>query len=144
MNSDFAELLKIFNDQEVKYLIVGGHAVMLYTEPRYTKDLDVWVEASPENAAKVSRALVEFGAPLTNLSVDDFAREGSFYQIGRPPARIAILMSIDRVKFAEAWPNRNESEFGGQRAWFIGRSDLLKNKRASGRHIDLHDADLLG
>jgi len=124
MNSDFEELLRIFSDNEVKYLIVGGHAVMLYTEPRYTKDLDVWIEASEENAAKVFRALAEFGAPLSGLSADDFAREGFFYQLGRPPARVDILMSIDGIRFDEAWPNRNQSEFGSQRAWFISRADL--------------------
>jgi hypothetical protein len=143
MNSDFEELLKIFNDSDVKYLIVGGHAVMLYTEPRYTKDLDVWVEASAENAERVFRALASFGAPLAGLSPADFSREGFFYQMGMPPARLDILMSIDGVTFGEAWPNRTQAQFGSQPAWFIGRADLLKNKRASGRHIDLHDADLL-
>ena len=68
MNSDFEELLKIFSDKAVKYLVVGGHAVMLYTEPRYTKDLDIWIEATPGNAAKVFRALAKFGAPLSGLS----------------------------------------------------------------------------
>jgi hypothetical protein len=143
MNSDFEELLSIFNRNEVKYLIVGGHAVMLYTEPRYTKDLDVWVEANDENAVKVYRALAEFGAPLSNLDPSDFARQGFFYQLGQPPARVDILMSIDAVSFEDAWPNRSECNLGGQRAWFIGRSDLIKNKRASGRHIDLHDLSLL-
>jgi hypothetical protein len=143
MNSDFEELLSSFNRAEVKYLIVGGHAVMLYTEPRYTKDLDVWIEATAENAAKVFRALAEFGAPLTGLTMDDFAHEGFFYQIGLPPARVDILMSVDGLTFEQAWPNRTESVFGTVRAWFIGRADLIKNKRRSARHIDLHDADLL-
>ena len=80
MNSDFDELLKTFNDSEIKYLIVGGHAVMLYTEPRYTKELDVWVEASAENADRVFRALTSFSAPLAGLSPADFAREGFFYR----------------------------------------------------------------
>jgi hypothetical protein len=73
MNSDFEELLSIFNKNGVRYLIVGGHAVMLYTEPRYTKDLDVWIEASTENAERVYRALLAFGAPLAGLTVSDFA-----------------------------------------------------------------------
>jgi hypothetical protein len=140
MNSDFEELLRIFNANEVKYLIVGGCAVMLYTEPRYTKDLDVWVLANPENAGKVWRGLVEFGAPLAGLGPDDFAHGGFFYQIGQPPVRVDILMSIDGVKFEEAWPNRRQSHLGAQAAWFIGREDLLKNKRTTCRHIDLHYA----
>lgn len=77
MNSDFEELLKTFNEGGIKYLVVGGHAVMLYTEPRYTKELDIWVEASAENAEEF-RALAMFGAPLIGLSADDFANEGSF------------------------------------------------------------------
>jgi hypothetical protein len=143
MSSDFEELLRIFNGNEVKYLIVGGYAVMLYTEPRYTKDLDVWVQANPDNAAKVWRALAEFGAPLAGLRPDDFALEGFFYQIGQPPVRVDILMSIDGVKFEEAWPARTQSYLGTQPAWFISREDLLKNKRTTSRHIDLHDAGLL-
>ena len=143
MHSDFEELLSIFNVHEVRYLIVGGHAVMLYTEPRYTKDLDLWVEPNKENAVRVFRALATFGAPLSGLSPDDFAEEGFFYQIGVPPVRVDILMSVTGLTFADAWPNRNESQIGRQKAWFIGRADLLRNKRASGRHIDLHDAELL-
>ena len=79
MHSDFEELLSIFNAHEIEYLIVGGHAVMLYTEPRYTKDLDLWVEASKENAAKVFHALAAFGAPLNGLSPDDDPHEDFFY-----------------------------------------------------------------
>jgi hypothetical protein len=143
MTSDFEDLLKLFNAKAVRYMIVGGHAVMLYTEPRYTKDLDIWIEASQDNASRVWRALAEFGAPLAGLNPDDFAHEGFFYQLGLPPARIDVLMSIDGVRFEEAWPDRRESELGTQKAWFIGREALIRNKRASGRHIDLHDADLL-
>jgi len=143
MHSDFEELLSIFNGHEIKYLIVGGHAVMLYTEPRYTKDLDLWVEPSEENAGKVFRALAAFGAPLTGLAPNDFAQEGFFYQIGVPPVRVDILMSVTGLDFAGAWLNRNQATIGNQKAWFIGRADLLRNKRASGRHIDLHDAELL-
>ncbi len=109
MTSEFDDLLKAFNDNAVKYLIVGGHAVMLYTEPRYTKDLDIWIEASDTNAEKVFRALSGFGAPLSGLTKNDFAQEGFFYQIGLPPARVDILMSVDGLKFDDAWPNRQEA-----------------------------------
>ncbi len=103
MNSDFKELLSILNAAKVRYLVVGGYAVMKYTEPRYTKDLDLWVEASAKNARAVFKALKDFGAPLANLTAADFSREGFFYQMGRPPARVDILMSIEGVKFADAW-----------------------------------------
>ena len=85
MNSDFRDLLRIFNAGKVRYLVVGGHAVMKYTEPRYTKDLDLWIEATPKNARAVFKALKEFGAPLANLTEADFSKEGFFYQMGRPP-----------------------------------------------------------
>jgi hypothetical protein len=110
MNSDFEELSSIFNENSVRYLIVGGHAVMLYTEPRYTKDLDVWIEASAENAERVYRSLLAFGAPLAGQTAKDFAAEGSFYQMGIPPVRVDIPMLIDGVSFAEAWPNRQQSK----------------------------------
>jgi hypothetical protein len=143
MNSDFEELLSIFNENSVRYLIVGGHAVMLYTEPRYTNDLDVWIDATAENGERVYRSLLQFGAPLAGLTAKDFAEEGSFYQMGIPPVRVDILMSLDGVTFAEVWPNRQQSKLGNAQAWFIGRGELIRNKRAVGRHIDLHDAELL-
>ncbi|MEZ5403790.1 MAG: DUF6036 family nucleotidyltransferase [Bryobacteraceae bacterium] len=143
MNSNFSDLLRLLEEFEVRYLIVGGHAIMLYTEPRYTKDLDVWVEATAANAERVFQALAAFGAPLTGMSPADFAAEGYFYQLGRPPARIDILMSIEGVSFPEAWPNRRRALLGGAEANFIGRDDLLRNKTATGRLIDQHDANLL-
>jgi hypothetical protein len=121
MNSDFKELLKLFNVRKVRYLVVGGHAMMKYTEPRCTKDLDVWVEAAPKNARKVLSALREFGAPLAGLAEADFAKEGSFYQMGRPPARVDILMSIEGVHFADAWPRRVATDFDGVAAHVIAR-----------------------
>ena len=143
MNSDFRDLLKAFNDRDVRYLVVGGYAVMKYTEPRFTKDLDLWVEASPENARIVFDALREFGAPLSNLSATDFEEEGSFYQMGRPPARVDILTSLEGVKFADAWSDRVASDFDGITAQFISRQNLLINKRAVGRPQDLIDAENL-
>jgi hypothetical protein len=102
MNSDFKDLLRIFNEHSVRYLIVGGYAVIKYTEPRYTKDLDVWIEASPENSRAVFEALRQFGAPLKNISPKDFAKRGSIYQMGRPPARIDVLTSVEGLRFADA------------------------------------------
>jgi hypothetical protein len=143
MNSDFKDLLSILNARNVRYLVVGGYAVMKYTEPRYTKDLDVWVDSSPENARAVFESLRQFGAPLTNLSASDFAREGSIYQMGRPPARVDVLTSIEGVRFADAWRNRVATDFDGTPAHLISRQDLLVNKRAVGRPQDLLDANSL-
>jgi hypothetical protein len=143
MNSDFKELLKTFNDYQVKYLVIGGYAVMKYTEPRYTKDLDVWVKADKENAAAVFEALRAFGAPLSGMSEDDFAHEGYFYQMGIAPSRIDILMSIEGVGFDEAWAHRVESDVGGIQAFFISKRHLIQSKRATGRPQDIIDVELL-
>jgi hypothetical protein len=143
MNSDFKDLLSLFNASRVRYLVVGGYALMKYTEPRYTKDLDVWIEANPKNARLVFRCLRTFGAPLQGMIEPDFAKEGFCYQMGRPPARIDILMSIDGVKFTDAWSKRVITDFDGVPASVISRNDLIANKRAVGRPQDLIDADSL-
>lgn len=143
LSPDFKELLKHLADAKARYLIVGGYAVMLYTEPRFTKDLDLWVEATPENAQRVFNALTGFGAPLSGMKPADFANEGFFYQLGRPPIRVDILMSVSGVKFADAWPNRVEQSVDGIPAVFVGREELIRMKEACGRHIDLHDAEQL-
>ncbi len=137
---EFSDLLSTFNEHEVKYLIVGGFAVMKYSEPRYTKDLDIWVEASRSNASRVYAALCDFGAPLSGLTEQDFAEPG-FYQMGRPPGRIDVMMSIDGVEFETAWENKTSSEFRGVSVHFIGRDDLLHNKKLAGRYQDLADIE---
>ena len=143
INSDFKEILSIFNARKVEYLVVGGYAVMRYTEPRYTKDLDIWIRADSQNARSVFESLVEFGAPLSNLTVDDFAREGHFYQMGVAPVRIDILMSLTGVDFDRAWANRLEVDFDGIPVPFISKADLITAKRADGRPQDLRDVDAL-
>ena len=140
MNPDFRELLKVFNEHAVKYLIVGGYAVMKYSEPRFTKDLDIWVEASFENARNVFRSLKFFGSPLEGLTESDFAQDG-FYQMGRPPVRVDILMSISGVDFEKAWESRVQTDFDGVPAYFIGLADLVENKKATGRLQDLADIE---
>jgi hypothetical protein len=142
-NSDFKELLNLFEDCEVRYLVVGGYAVMHYCEPRYTKDLDIWVDASSGNAQNVFKALARFGAPLKGISPADFATEGLVYQMGVPPVRVDVIMSLDGVGFEDAWQSRERGEFEGSPVWFIGREHLIRNKTASGRHIDLHDVEQL-
>lgn len=143
ISSGFSELLKAFDGHGVSYLIDGGHAVMYYPEPRYTKDLVVWVEAEPRNTVKLFDALAEFGAPLAEMTADDFAHEGFFYQIGRPPVRVDVLTSLNGVRFSDAWPRRERAVFGDRVVALISCAVLIANKRAVGRHIDLHDAALL-
>lgn len=143
VNSDFSELLKIFNDNNVRYLVIGGYAFIQYAEPRYTKDLDLWISTDKANAQAVYCALSEFGAPLTGLTENDFAEEGFFYQMGVPPVRVDILMGISGLAFEDAWQRRIEIKFDGLPVFFISKSDLIITKRASGRPQDVRDADLL-
>lgn len=140
---DFKELLRTFNDKTIEFLIVGGYAVMKYTEPRFTKDLDVWIRNSPENATKVYEALAEFGAPLQKdgLVPADFASDGTTYQIGVAPVRIDILTHISGVQFADAWTNRVTSTFFGIPVHFISLKDLITNKKAMGRSSDLEQLE---
>lgn len=143
VNSDFSDLLRLFNANQVKYLVVGGYALIQYAEPRYTKDLDLWISADSYNAQAVYQALSEFGAPLTGLTEADFAEEGYFYQMGVAPVRVDILMGIPGVNFADAWQRRIEVDFDGLQVAFIGREDLIIAKRASGRPQDLLDIQQL-
>ncbi|MCU0598194.1 MAG: nucleotidyltransferase [Desulfobacterales bacterium] len=140
---DFKELLKIFEKHKIRYLIVGGYAVMKYSEPRFTKDLDVFIATDQENAKSVYLALKEFGAPLENLSSDNFAHEGYFYQMGRPPLRVDIMMSIPGIEFDVAWKNREVVELNDIKLFFISRSDLIRAKEASGRPQDKIDIEQL-
>lgn len=143
VNSDFSDLLRLFNANQVKYLVVGGYALIQYAEPRYTKDLDLWISADSRNAQAVYQALSEFGAPLADLTEADFAEEGYFYQMGVAPVRVDILMGIPGVNFADAWQRRIEVDFDGLQVAFIGREDLIAAKRASGRPQDLLDVQQL-
>ncbi|HEY8206364.1 MAG TPA: hypothetical protein VIG99_02705 [Myxococcaceae bacterium] len=112
--------------------------------PRATKDLDVWVEPSPENAERVLAALREFGAPLGSLTVEDLTSPGVTYQIGVPPLRIDVLTAIDGVAdFAAAWKHRRSTVLDGLPVVTIGRRELLKNKRAAARPQDLADVAAL-
>jgi len=141
--SRLQKLLKIFEKHRIRYLVVGGYAVMKYSEPRFTKDLDIWIATDTENADAVYAALKEFGAPLANLTADDFTHKDYFYQMGRPPLRIDIMMSIPGVEFEEAWKNHEVIELNDLKIPFISRSDLIRAKEASGRPQDKIDIDNL-
>lgn len=140
---EFKELLKLFAEHDVRYLIVGGYAVAKYSEPRFTKDLGIFISIDSVNAKEVYEALKEFGAPLVNLSPDDFSKEGYFYQMGRDPLRIDIMMSIPGVEFTEAWPRRETVDLDGLKVNFISLSDLIRAKEAGGRPQDMIDLENL-
>jgi hypothetical protein len=141
MNPDFVDLLRAFIAADVRFLIVGAYALALHGRPRATGDLDVWIEATPQNAARVMSALAAFGAPLADISVDDFSREGVTYQIGVAPGRIDILTQLTGLSFVEAWPDRMRRPFGDVEVDFIGRAAFIRNKRATGRAKDLGDIE---
>ncbi|MFN0086989.1 MAG: DUF6036 family nucleotidyltransferase [Blastocatellia bacterium] len=143
MHSDLLDILRVFNLYKVEYLIIGGYAVAFHAEPRFTKDLDILVRASPANARRVFQALRAFGAPLSGLTETDFQQAGHFYQLGAPPLRIDILMSIEGTTFGDAWDHRIESMIEDVKALFISREDLISAKKATGRPQDLLDVQSL-
>jgi hypothetical protein len=143
VNSDFSDLLRLFSDNDVRYLVIGGYAFIHYAEPRYTGDLDLWISTDAVNAKAIYNSLVDFGAPLTDITEDDFSEDGYFYQMGIPPVRIDILMGIPGPDFEQAWKDRVEIDFDGLRVMFISREDLIASKLASGRPQDLIDAKSL-
>lgn len=144
MNPDFVDLLRAFNAADVRFLVVGAYALALHGRPRATGDLDLWIDATPDNAERVMRALADFGAPLVEISEDDFARPGIVYQIGVPPGRIALLTELSGLTFDDAWPDRIRHAFGNVDVDFIGWDHFVRNKRATGRPKDLNDIEGLG
>ena len=143
MNSDFSDLLKLMGEFQVRFLVIGGYAVIRYTEPRYTKDLDLWIEPTSENADRCFRALAAFGAPLVGLGPLDFTQQGYVYQMGIPPTRVDILMSLSGLPFPEAYARRVEIEFDGLRIPILSKEDLITSKLAAGRPQDLMDVESL-
>jgi len=139
VNPDFRDLLKMLNDYSVKYLIAGGYAVMYYTEPRFTKDIDIWIEPTQDNAQKVWNALAEFGAPLEQITLNDFCNKDLIYQIGIAPNRIDIMMDIPGIEFNRAWENRIQSRYYDIPLHIISLDDLINAKEIAGRDQDLLD-----
>jgi len=143
MHRDARDLLRAFIAREVRFLLVGAHAVGFYAEPRATGDLDLLIDPTPENAARAYSALEDFGAPLQDLSIEDLATPGIVFQMGFPPYRIDILTEISGVSFEEAWKEHSTASLGDIHFQVIGHEALVTNKHAAGRPKDLLDLDLL-
>jgi hypothetical protein len=141
MNQDFVDLLRAFVGADVRFLVVGAYALAIHGRPRATGDLDVWIDATAENATRVIRALATFGAPLAEIAEADFARPGVVYQIGVPPGRIDILTELSGLTFDEALLDCVRRPFGDVQVDFIGLKSFIRNKRATGRPRDLADID---
>jgi hypothetical protein len=132
-------MLNALNDSGSEYLVVGAHAMLTYGSLRTTGDFDIWIRPTKENAGRVWAALEKFGAPRSRLTIEDLHTPNNIYQIGVAPERIDFLTSISGVDFDEAWANRTEDQINGIHVAVIGREQLIKNKRASGRPKDLAD-----
>ncbi len=138
-------MLKHLLDSGARFMVVGAHALAVHGVPRATGDLDVWIARDPANAERVFGALLRFGAPVAALGVTsaDLAQPERVVQIGLPPRRIDLLTDITGVDFESAWPNRLSSRVGDLDVPFLGRADLVANKRATARHRDLADLEAL-
>jgi hypothetical protein len=143
MNPDFSDMLSALSAEGVEYLLIGAYAMAVHGVPRATGDIDIWVRPSPDNADRILRALARFGAPLGGLRAADLAGEGTVFQVGVAPNRVDVITAIDGVAFDAAWPRRVTSDIGGLTIPVIGREDLIRNKRSTGRSRDLADAEQL-
>ena len=143
LDKDFNEFVELFVAKGVRFLIVGGYALAAHGYPRATDDIDAWVWANSENAEKIIECLAEFGFGSLNLTTDDFTTLDRVVQLGYPPYRIDIITSISGVEFENAWATRWVIDVDGMQVPFIGRDDLLTNKRATGRPKDLLDVEYL-
>ena len=145
LNADFRDLLEALSRAQVEFVLVGAYALAFHGFPRATGDIDIFVRPSVENAGRIWRALLQFGAPLeaTGVTEQDFATPGVVYQIGLPPRRIDVLTEISGVGFDEAWASRQAALLGSETVHFLSRDALIRNKRASGRTKDLADAEQL-
>jgi hypothetical protein len=141
MNSDFRDLLQLFAKHEVRCLVVGGYAVMYYSQPRFTKDLDLWLQPSVENASRVMRAFDEFGMPLIDVTPKDFESEGLQYMVGRSPVLFNFLTSLPGLNFDTCWESRRTDESEGFAIHYLGVDALTKAKKEAGRLQDLTDLD---
>lgn len=146
MIADFRDLLAALTETGVRFLVVGAHALAAHGVPRTTGDLDIWVEPTEANAARVWAALARFGAPLDSLSIreSDFVRPNQVVQLGLPPYRLDLMTSLSGIGFGEAWEGRLAGTLFEVPVAFIGRHAFIRNKRASGRPKDLEDIRSLG
>ena len=144
MYQDYKDLLSAFNAHGVRYLIVGAYAVIFHAQPRFTKDIDLFIQADPSNAQAAYDALASFGAPLEGIRPEDFTERGSFFRFGSDPYGFDILPEVQGIEFDAAWERRVEGVIdpkSGLKAYFISAEDLIATKLAAGRPQDIADAD---
>ena len=143
LRRDLKEFIQSLNENAVRYLIIGGYALALHGHPRYTKDLDVWIDATDNNAKLLLNALDSFGFASLGLKISDFTMSNQVIQLGYPPNRIDIITSADGLDFEKAYANRNTVLLDDMELSFLCRDDLITNKRSTGRLQDLADIEKL-
>ena len=143
MNQDFREFIQSLRDNGVRYLVVGGYAVAFHGYPRYTKDMDIWIKSSPTNAARLVKALAQFGMGSLGLATDDFLVPDQVVQLGYPPSRIDLITTLPGVDFDHCYAARVSVAIEGTTVDFIDLEGLRSSKRAAGRHQDLADLENL-
>ena len=143
LNKDFKEFIELLNAHQIKYLVVGGYAVTIHGYPRYTNDIDIWLQVDKTNAENIIETLKDFGFSSLNIKAEDFLELDKVIQLGFPPNRIDLLTSISGVEFKDCYPKRVFVEIDGLKIDFIDLDSLKINKKASGRHKDLNDLENL-
>ncbi len=143
LNKDFREFIQSLNDNKVRYLIIGGYAVAFHGHPRYTKDIDIWLELTAENATRTVKALEQFGFSSLGLQTGDFLVPDQIIQLGYPPNRIDLLISLENMDFRECYDSRSEITVSGVKINFIDLANLRKSKKIAGRYQDLADLENL-
>ncbi|MGE0487665.1 MAG: hypothetical protein AB7S38_00470 [Vulcanimicrobiota bacterium] len=143
LGADFRDLLELLNNHGVRYLVAGGYATSVHSVPRYTKDLDIWLEATPENAHRTLAALTDFGFGGLGLEEPDFTAEDRIIQLGYEPNRVGLLTSLKGLDFTSCYPRRLVVELDGLEVGFLSARDLITNKEAVGRLQDLADVEQL-
>jgi predicted nucleotidyltransferase len=141
MNSDFRDLLRLLAEHEVRYLIVGGYAAMRYSQPRLTKDLDIWIDPSTGNSERLMRVFSSFGMPLVDVTPEDFSRKGLQYMVGRSPVLFDFLTSLPGLDFPACWDARATDNEEGFPIHYLGLDDLITAKKTAGRRQDLMDLE---
>ena len=143
LNSDYRDILHILSERKVKFILVGAYAMAAHGYPRSTMDIDIWIMPDPQNANMVLKALEDFGAPIENLSAEDLQKEDLIFQIGVAPRRIDIITSADGLRFEDAFARSRLVEIDAVPVHILSISDLIINKRSTGRLKDLADVETL-
>lgn len=141
MNSDFKDLLRLLHEEKVEYLVAGGYAVIYHSQPRYTKDLDIWIKPSPDNAIKLMEVFAKFGIPLMGLTQEDFSTTGTQLNLGVEPNQIDLLTVIPGLEFEDANITRVTTTDEGFPIHYLGKEALIIAKKTAGRLQDLADIE---